>query len=130
MEFLLGGIAATGVAGVVALGIYLAKMAGANRSDLRRLVQSEKDLSDAQRESDGYKQGVIERDTTIESLREQLGREHGALQAARDALDRTTKKLASRGDAASVAADIDSTLKLLSKMSAAGATEAGESSDD
>lgn len=117
MEWLIGGTAITGIAGVVALGIYLAKMAGNNRSDLHRLIQSEKDLADARRDIDGYQRIIPE-------LQNSLARERAAMVVAREALGAATKKLAARGDADSVAIDINSTLSELSKMSTMPETDA------
>jgi hypothetical protein len=117
MEWLFGGTVITCIAGAVALGIYLAKMAANNRSDLHLLVQSEKDLADARRDIDGYQRIIPE-------LQSSLARERAAMVVAREALGAATKKLAARGDASSVAIDINSTLSELSKMSAVSETEA------
>jgi len=126
MEWLLGSGSLVGIAGVVALGIYLAKMAGDNRSDLHKLVQSVKDLADARRDNDGYKRNIEERDIAIEALGKNLARERAATDAAKEALGAAAKKLASRGDAASVATDLNGAFARLSKMSAMPGSEAGE----
>ncbi len=130
MEYLLGGTATVGIAGVVALGIYLAKMAGNNRSDLHKLVQSVKDLADARRDNDGYKRSVEERDNALAALQEQLIHERAAVEAASAALGRATKKLAARGDAVSVAADLNSALLRLSEMSSVSRPPPSEGGDD
>lgn len=133
MEWLLGAGAITGIAGVVALGIYMAQMASGNRSDLLALVQSTKDLSEARRDNDGYRRNVENRDHAIQELEKQLSNERSGLKVARKALLDATKKLASRGDASSVADDINGTLGRLSKMSGSEnsqASEAGEGGND
>jgi predicted nucleic acid-binding Zn-ribbon protein len=134
MGYLLAGISASGIAGVVALAIYIAKMASNSRSDLHLLVQSGKDLSEARRDNDGYKRNIENRDHAIKELQEQRISDRAAIKTARSALARATKKLAARGDAASVAADINSTLLRLSAMAVSDqgvpGTEAGEGDND
>ena len=129
MEWLLGGVAATGIGGVVALALYMAKMASSNRSDLHKLVQSVKDLSAARRDNDGYMRRVEERDDAIKSLQEQLTNERAAIEIARKALGAATKKLAARGDASSVADDLNGTLLRLSSLSTVPDAEAAEGGD-
>lgn len=129
MEWLLGGVTATGIAGVVVLGIYLAKMAGDNRNDLHLLIQSEKDLANARRDIFAHATAIEDRDNAIQSLQEQIVHERAANEAARDALASARKRLAARGDASSVAHDLNSALSRLSEMSAvssAGTTEGGD----
>lgn len=134
MGYLIAGVSGVGIAGVVALAIYIAKMASNSRSDLHLLVQGGKDLSDARRDNDGYRRNIENRDHAIEKLQEQRINDRAAIETARNALARATKKLAARGDAASVAADINSSLlrmsALVPEMPTAADAESGESDND
>ena len=129
MGYLLGGVAATGIAGVVALALYIVRMASSNRTDLHKLVQSAKDLAEARRDNDGYKRAVEDRDHAIKSLEEKLVYERAAIETARNALDAATKKLAARGDAASVADDLNGALSRLSALSPVPKAKASEGGD-
>jgi len=118
MEWLLGGASVGGIAGVVILGVYMARMAGSNRSDLRELVQSTKDLAAARRDNDGYKRAVESLENALEETERGLARSGVALKVAEEALSSARSRLVATGDPVAIAADINASLGRLSKMSA------------
>lgn len=116
MEFLLGGLSALGAASAGVLGFLLYKSGRDNRSDLHKLVQAIKDLSDAKRDLQAVKNINETIDHALKRKESELERSRNALAAAEGALSRVYKKLASSGHSSDVATDINDILGALHGM--------------
>ena len=113
MSWLAGILGAVGIGGAVTLGIYIARLAVHNRQDLHKLIQATKETADARR--DHAAALVTNKDLAyvIKKRTAELVRERAALVVATKAME----NVAARTDAAGVADDLNSALRVLSNLS-------------
>lgn len=123
IEWLLGGSTALGLAGVVALAVFIARQAERNRHDLREQVDLVEQLVAATTALDAHVQVLNEKE-------DELARERAAYKELSDALDRATDELAKSGTTSGALASVRASLDRLRKLSEVSAAPAATGDED
>jgi soluble cytochrome b562 len=132
VTWILGGATAIGLLGVVGLAFLMWKMAKGNRSDLKDLIKSTKELSESKAVIHEYEKANADRDRAISTLERELAGEREAGTVLREALDDAQTRLAESGDvvgASAILSGAASRLRVLSEVSPTEAAPTGEDSN-